>query len=77
MQTITIELLNNKALNLLKDLEQLNIIRIPATEKIEQDLVIPEWHKDIVRERRKNAKHEDYIDWNTLEKKLDKKYVVK
>lgn len=40
------------------------------------DLIVPEWHKEIVRERRKNTKREDYINWDTLEKKLDEKYGV-
>ena len=37
----------------------------------EPDFVVPEWHKEIVRERRKNAKPEDYIDWDTMTQKLE------
>lgn len=35
---------------------------------------IPEWHKEIVRDRIKNSKPEDYIPWEVVEKKLDAKY---
>ena len=71
MKTITIELLNDNAIHLLQDLELLNIIRIPTENTNNDDLIIPEWHKEIVRERRKNTKPEDYIDWNTMMKKLE------
>lgn len=71
MSTITIELLNDKAIHLLQDLELLNIIRISNN-----DIDVPDWHKDIVRERIKNAKPEDLVDWESLEKKLDEKYGV-
>ena len=77
MQTITIELLNSKALNLLKDLEQLNIIRIPEIKVEDTNLPVPEWHKEIVRKRRKSTKHENIKEWRVLEKSLDKKYGVK
>ena len=43
---------------------------------VEKDLIVPEWHKDIVSERKKNAKPENYTDWNILENQLDKKYGV-
>lgn len=32
------------------------------------DFVVPEWHKDIVRERIKNTKEEDYISLEELDK---------
>ncbi len=35
---------------------------------------IPQWQKDLVRERIKNAKPEDYISWDEAEKRLDKKF---
>ena len=38
---------------------------------------MPEWHKEIVLERRKNAKREDYTNWDILEDQLDIKYGVK
>lgn len=40
----------------------------------EEDFVVPEWHKEIVRERIKNTKEEDYIPWEEVKKKLDIKY---
>jgi hypothetical protein len=34
------------------------------------DFIIPEWQKELVRERIKNSKPEDYVSWETLEKNL-------
>lgn len=36
----------------------------------EEDFVVPEWHKEIVRERIKNTKEEDYIPWEQVKKDL-------
>jgi hypothetical protein len=39
---------------------------------IEQDeFEIPESHRNIVRERIKNSKPDDYLSWDKLEKKLN------
>ena len=32
---------------------------------------VPEWHKDIVLNRIKNAKAEDYVDWDTMMEMLE------
>lgn len=40
----------------------------------EEDFIIPEWHKEIVRERIRNARDEDYIPWEEVKKRLDNKY---
>jgi hypothetical protein len=34
------------------------------------DFIVPEWQKELVRERIKNSKPEDYVSWETLEKQL-------
>ena len=74
---------------LIKQIEEINDSELLKTVKTvieygmkkksvaEQDIIIPEWHKKMVRERRKNAKPEDYTDWNILEDQLDKKYGAK
>jgi hypothetical protein len=36
----------------------------------EEDFDIPEWHKEIVRERIRTAKEEDYIPWEEVKKNL-------
>lgn len=66
-----IELIND--VDLLKTVKSIIDYGLKNSATIEQeDLVVPEWHKEIVLERRKNAKREDYIDWNTMMQKLEK-----
>jgi hypothetical protein len=35
----------------------------------EEDFVVPEWHKEIVRESIRNTKEEDYIPLDEIKKK--------
>lgn len=45
-------------------------------EKLEYlDKSVPQWQQDLVLERIKNAKPEDYIPWNEAKKRLDAKWV--
>ncbi len=43
-----------------------------ALVKKNNDFDIPEWHKDIVRERIENSNDDDYIDWEEAEKHFKK-----
>ena len=36
---------------------------------------VPLWQQEMVLERMKNAKPEDYIDWEDFEKEMDKKWL--
>ena len=36
---------------------------------------VPKWQQEIVLERMKNAKPEDYLDWEDVKKDLDKKWL--
>lgn len=36
---------------------------------------VPLWQQEMVLERMKNAKPEDYIDWKDFEKEMDKKWL--
>jgi len=36
----------------------------------EEVYTVPEWHKEVVRNRVKNAKSENYIPWNKAKKNL-------
>ncbi len=38
-----------------------------------QDLIVPEWHKEIVRERMKTATPESFKPWNEVRKQLKHK----
>ena len=37
---------------------------------VEEDFIVPEWHKEIVRERIRNNKDSDYIPWEQVKKNL-------
>ena len=36
---------------------------------------VPKWQQEMVLERMKNAKPEDYLDWEYVKKELDKKWL--
>lgn len=36
---------------------------------------VPLWQQEMVLERMKNAKPEDYVDWEDFEKEMDKKWL--
>jgi hypothetical protein len=48
----------------------MELVKQLGFEVAQDDLVIPEEHKTIVRERIKNAKPEDYIPWEEARKQL-------
>ena len=39
------------------------------------DFEVPKWQQELVLERMKNAKPEDYLDWEDVKKELDKKWL--
>ena len=43
-----------------------------ALVKKNDDFDIPQWHKDIVRERIENSSDDDYISWKETKKLLKK-----
>lgn len=43
----------------------------------EEDFVVPEWHKEIVRESIRNTKEEDYIPYDEVKRRLDIKYGIR
>jgi hypothetical protein len=50
------------------------ILQLLRTEKsieiFEEDDTIPQWEKEIVKERIKNTNKEDYVSWNEIEKSI-------
>lgn len=46
---------------------------VSIDENVEND--IPLWQQEMVLERIKNAKPEDYLDWDDVEKEFDKKWL--
>ena len=64
MKEITIKVPDKKLGFFMELVKQLGI------EVTKEDVVIPEWQKEIVRERIKNAKPEDYIPWEEARTQL-------
>ena len=50
--------------------EFLRLMNSIGCEIAEEDFEIPEWHKEIVLERIKNTKEEDFIPWEQVRKDL-------
>ena len=46
---------------------------VSINENIENE--VPQWQQEMVLERIKNAKPEDYISWDDFEKEMDKKWL--
>lgn len=65
---LTINVSDSKV-NQLIELLTKNFGAVKVTE-LEEDIVVPEWHKKIVRDRIKNTKPEDYISLDELESRL-------
>lgn len=63
---ITIDIKDTEAPFLIELLEQLNYVSIIRDENFE----VPEWHKEIVLNRIKTAKPENYISWKEMKKQL-------
>lgn len=52
-------------------IELLNKLNFKHRSSESDEVQVPEWHKEIVRQRRKETKREEYIDWNTTMQKLE------
>ena len=58
-----------KAIKLIEFLKTLNYINIQ--EFTEENIMIPEAEKELMRNRLENAKEEDFKDWDELKKKFN------
>ena len=58
----------NKLIEFLKTLNYINI-----QELSEENIMIPEAEKELMRKRLKNAKEEDFKDWDDIKKKFNLK----
>jgi len=54
----------------LKDTSLIEELKLFKTKNQSEETEIPEWQKDLVRNRIKNTKKEDYITWDELESQL-------
>ena len=71
MARITLNVKPSKLQQLLNYLKRLDYVKVEDKKK---DFVVPEWHKEIVKERLRNFKLEDCIEWSAVEKQLRKEY---
>lgn len=57
--------------------EKLMLFLAPEPEVVVEEKTneVPLWQQEMVLERIKNAKPEDYIDWEDFEKEMDKKWL--
>ena len=63
--------IQTKKLNLITWISQLqDVSLIEKLENLQEEFEVPQWHKDIVLERIKTAKPEDYIPWSEAKKFL-------
>lgn len=69
-QTILVELSHPHSLRLLQELEQVKAIKLITSEAQIEDMAIPEWHKDIVRNRVTTSKDTEFIPLDEAFKKL-------
>ena len=74
MQIISIELLNDNALSLLKELEVLNILRLVKTEEVAEE--ITDAHKAIIDGRLADyrANPDSALDWEDVKRELPRKW---
>ena len=63
---VTLDIEESKAPFLLELLNSLDYVTIDGNENFE----VPEWHKEIVMNRIKTSKPEDYIPWDEAKKNL-------
>lgn len=69
-QIIMVQLLHPNSLRLLEELAQKDVIKLVGPKKIDADFVIPQWHKDIVRDRVASANEQDFTEINDAFNKL-------
>jgi hypothetical protein len=63
---VTLDIDDSKAAFLLELLSSLDYVTIDTDTQFE----VPEWHKEIVRQRIKDATPNDYITWDEMKKKI-------
>ncbi|MBX7096026.1 MAG: hypothetical protein K1X56_14995 [Flavobacteriales bacterium] len=71
--TLTIpESKTEQVLAYLKSLRGVKVEEAVDQQEEQEDLFVPEWHKEIVLNRMKNTKPEEYVEWNKADKQLKK-----
>lgn len=73
IKTVTVELSHPHSLRLLKELEQVNAIKLIKEKKSSPHLEIPDWHKPLLDERIARAKNnpESMLDFDVVMKEIE------
>lgn len=69
-QTVIVQLLHPNSLRLLEDLAQIDVIKLITPVNTDVDLTIPQWHKDVVRQRVATSSEQDFTEMNDVFKGL-------
>lgn len=67
MKTITLQIPDNKLEFFLKLVEELGL---SVTQKNEEDIKIPNWHKEEVEKRLQNTPKNEYKNWDSLRNEI-------
>ncbi len=51
-------------------IEEWDKLKTKYTDIEQEALIIPEWQKEVVRERIKNTKPDQYLSWEDVEQKI-------
>jgi hypothetical protein len=70
---INIPLSFNQIIDLIKQLPKTQQKKIISLIQEQDDFMVPEWHKEIVRERIKTATPESFKPWSEVKKQLKHK----
>jgi hypothetical protein len=68
---INIPLSFNQIIDLIKQLPKKEQDKIVSILQEQDDFEVPEWHKEIVRERIKNSKENELLDWDNIKDDFD------
>lgn len=72
MPRYTLTIPESKTEQVLAYLKSLRGVKVEEAAEQQEDLFVPEWHKEIVLNRMKNTKPEEYVEWNKADKQLKK-----
>ena len=71
MSTNDIHLEKLDLISWISQLQDISLIeKLKKLRTKNENIEIPEWQKDVVRERIKNTKQEDYLSWDSLENQI-------
>ena len=76
---MNIQLQRNKLIEQIQAINDVDLLKtikslLDYGTKKELNSDVPEWHKDIVRNRAKNLNPDRLLNWDEMEKRLNKKH---